>query len=180
MSPFKYKVFADYVSRLAAGIPFAVYEVTASVFCIGLVILVTWKGIKRGIQYSLPLLLVDYVLLMFSSTVFCRTTNEARKYDFHPFWSYRAIQDGQVHLLPQNIMNVVVFIPIGLLLGVIFRQMAWWKALLAGFCISVSIETLQFVFYKGFCEIDDIMHNTLGCLIGYLVCQGARKIFLGR
>ena len=36
-----------------------------------------------------------------------------------------------------------------------------------GICLSVGIETLQFVFRKGFSEFDDVMHNTLGCLIGY-------------
>ena len=177
MSPIEYKIFAEYVSQLANDIPRVVYEGTASVFCIGLVVFVAWKGFKRGIRYSSMLLLAEYVFLMFCSTVFCRVTKEARRYDFHPFWSYRAIQDGQVNLLPQNIMNVVVFMPVGLLLGIIFRQMTWWKAFLTGFGISVSIETLQFVFHKGFCEIDDIMHNTLGCLIGYLFCQGGKKIF---
>ena len=38
--------------------------------------------------------------------------------------------------------------------------------LLIGAGISVSIEALQFVFMKGFSELDDVFHNTLGCVIG--------------
>ena len=64
-------------------------------------------------------------------------------------------------------MNVVVFIPVGLLLGSAFKQMTWWKALLIGCSISIAIESLQFCFMKGFSEVDDVMHNTVGCLIGF-------------
>lgn len=64
-------------------------------------------------------------------------------------------------------MNVVVFIPVGLLLGIAFKQMTWWKALLIGCGISVTIEALQFFFVRGFSELDDVMHNTLGCILGY-------------
>lgn len=174
MPPIEYKIFADYISRLADDVPHVVYEGTISVFCIGLVVFMAWKGFRIGLRYSLRLLLVDYIFLIFCSTVFCRATNEIRKYDFHPFWSYRAIQDGMVDLLPENVMNVVVFMPVGLLLGAAFRNMTWWKALLIGMGISISIETLQFVFYKGFCEIDDVTHNTLGSLIGYLLYRMCR------
>ena len=112
-------------------------------------------------------MLIEYIFLIFCSTVFFRTTSELRKYDIHPFWSYKAIQDGREELLAENIMNVVVFIPVGLLLGIAFKQMTWWKALLIGCGISVTIESLQFLFKRGFSELDDVMHNTLGCLIGY-------------
>ena len=174
MAPIEYKVFADYVGSLADGIPQVVYEGTASVFCLGLVAFIAWKGFRKGVHYASILLLLDYVFLIFCSTVFCRARNEVRKYDFHPFWSYQAIQDGRVELLPQNIMNVVVFVPVGLLLGLVFRKVTWWKALLIGMGVSMSIETLQFIFYKGFCEIDDVVHNTLGCLIGYFASQACK------
>ena len=170
----EYKALVEYACGLANAIPYVVYEGTASVFCIGLVIFIAWKGFKKGLCYASILLLLDYIFLIFCSTVFCRATSEARRYDFHPFWSYRVIQNGMVEYLPENIMNVVVFVPVGLLLGVAFRNMTWWRAFLIGFVISVSIETLQLVFYKGFSEIDDVIHNTLGCLIGYFACQICR------
>jgi len=36
-----------------------------------------------------------------------------------------------------------------------------------GCSISTTIEVLQFCFMKGFSEVDDVMHNTLGCILGY-------------
>ena len=106
--------------------------------------------------------------LFFCSTVIFRTTGETRQYDFHPFWSYNGSD-----LLPENIMNVVVFIPVGVLLGSMFQgsrfKMTWWKALLIGCSISITIEALQFCCMKGFSELDDVMHNTVGCLIGVVM-----------
>lgn len=39
--------------------------------------------------------------------------------------------------------------------------------LLIGGCLSVFIELLQLVLQKGLSEIDDVMHNAFGCVIGY-------------
>ena len=64
-------------------------------------------------------------------------------------------------------MNVIVFIPIGMILGLLVRIKGFWLvALLIGCSISVTIEALQFCFMEGFSEVDDVMHNTVGCLIG--------------
>lgn len=71
-------------------------------------------------------------------------------------------------------MNVVVFVPVGVLFGLAMRRRNVWAALLFGAGLSVGIEVLQFVFKKGFTEVDDVMHNTLGCLIGFGVYSMAR------
>ena len=75
-------------------------------------------------------------------------------------------------------MNVVVFVPVGLLLGIAIKDIRWWHALLTGVCLSVSIEILQFVFLKGFSELDDVMHNTLGGLLGFLIYSTGLKVIL--
>ena len=169
--------FKQYIISLYQDIPQEVYEGLLSVFCIGTVLLLVWKGFKTGLRYSAALLLVEYIFLLFCSTVIFRSTGETRQYDFHPFWSYKAIQDGREDLLAENKMNVVVFIPVGLLLGIAFKQMTWLKVLLIGCGISVTIESLQFFFLRGFSELDDVMHNTLGCLLGYGIMTILRIIF---
>lgn len=109
--------------------------------------------------------------MIYCTTVIYRNTCDVFKYDFHPFWSYEAIQSGRTELLAENIMNVLVFIPVGLLIGMGFSRWSWWKALGLGCLISISIEVLQFIFKRGFCEVDDVMHNTLGCMIGYVIVR---------
>ena len=163
------ELFNQYIISLYQDIPQEVYEGLLSVFCMGLVVFIAWKGLKTGIRYSAILLLVEYVFLIFCSTIIFRTPGETRQYDFHPFWSY-----DRPDLLVENIINVVVFIPVGLLLSIAFKQVTWWKVLLIGCGISVTIEALQFWFMKGFSEVDDVMHNTVGCLIGWLMVKGSR------
>ncbi len=163
----------DYTICLIEMIPQSVYEGMASIFCLGLVCFVAWKGWKKGLRYSAALLLLNYVFLLFCSTVFYRATAEYKKFDFTPFWSYRAIEGGAENLILENIVNVLMFLPVGLLLGCAFLDMRWWKVLFIGCGISVSIEALQYFYHRGFSEIDDVMHNTLGCVIGL----GVYKLF---
>ena len=172
--------FRQYIINLYQDIPQEVYEGLLSVFCIGLVVFVAWKGFKTGLRYSAILLLVEYVFLIFCSTVIFRATGEISKYDFHPFWSYKAIQEGRIELLPENIMNVIVFIPVGMILGSLLKvKGSWLIALLIGCSISVTIESLQFFFMRGFSEVDDVMHNTVGCLIGWCMVKGSRLMVIG-
>ena len=106
---------------------------------------------------------------MFCGEVDAYTSGETRQYDFHPFWSH-----SRPDLLIENIMNVIVFIPVGLLLGSLLKvKGSCLIVLLIGCGISVTIESLQFFLMRGFSELDDVMHNTLGCLIGWLVVKGS-------
>ena len=162
--------FKQYIISLYQDIPQEVYEGLLSVFCIGLVVFIAWKGFKTGLRYSAALLLIEYVFLIFCSTVIFRTAGATRRYDFHPFWSY-----DRPELLVENIMNVIVFIPVGMILGSLLRvKGSWLVALLIGCSISITIEALQFWFMKGFSEVDDVMHNTVGCLMGWLMVKGSR------
>ena len=72
-------------------------------------------------------------------------------------------------------MIVLAFIPIGLLLGT-FKGMKWWQALLVGLCFSMMIELLQLVLKRGLTEIDDVVHNGVGCMIGYWAFVEFRKM----
>ena len=168
--------FKQYIISLYQDIPQEVYEGLLSVLCVGTTLFIAWKGFKTGLRYSAVLLLVEYVFLLFCSTVIFRTPGETRHYDFHPFWSY-----NRPELLVENIMNVIVFIPVGMILGSLLRvKGSCLIVLLIGCSISVTIEALQFCFLKGFSEVDDVMHNTLGCLIGFGFMIILRIIFKTR
>ncbi len=47
------------------------------------------------------------------------------------------------------------------------KGVTWKGALLIALLISASIEVSQFVFRKGLCEVDDVIHNVAGCMLGY-------------
>ena len=73
-------------------------------------------------------------------------------------------------------MNIIVFIPIGFLLSLLFQNLKWWQLLTIGGVFSISIEILQLTFQKGFCEVDDILHNLFGCLMGILFYKSIKFI----
>lgn len=145
----------------------AVYEGLLSVLCLGVVVIIVCYGLKRGWRKIAGLILVGYVFVIYCSTVLFRTAADGNGHELTPFWSYEAIGNGRSELLAENVMNVIVFIPIGMILGLLLRAKGPWLVTLAvGTGISVSIEAMQYVFHRGFAETDDVMHNTMGCLIG--------------
>ena len=161
--------FREYLQQLFDGVPGDVYLLLLAVFCISAMVLLSFRGARSGGRGVLVVLLAEYVFLLYCSTIIFRGEAE-RGHNFVPFWSYLEIYHGDdLYLLPQNIMNVLVFVPLGLLLGAAFRSMNWWKAGVIGCAVSVLIEILQYVFKRGFSEFDDVFHNVLGCMIGYAI-----------
>ena len=75
------------------------------------------------------------------------------------------------------ILNVAMFVPIGLLLPAVngvFRK--WYVTFAAGAGMSLVIETAQVVLRRGTGDIDDFVTNTLGCALGYCVFMMASSL----
>ena len=75
-------------------------------------------------------------------------------------------------------MNIFLFIPFGFLLSYVLN-FKLLHVFLTGLFLSALIESLQYVYGLGLCELDDVFNNTVGSLIGYgyrkfLVKQAAR------
>ena len=60
-----------------------------------------------------------------------------------------------------------LFVPLGLL-AVLCYGGAWWKYLIAGAVFSICIEVFQ-LFLPRATDIDDVICNTAGMLLGYLL-----------
>lgn len=65
--------------------------------------------------------------------------------------------------------NIILFVPVGFLFAVIFKELSGKRILFAGIVIGVIFEVLQIVFKSGIFDIDDIILNSLGVIIGYLI-----------
>lgn len=161
------ELFSEYFSLVHDYVPLSAYLSLLVVFLIGSMVLLATCGLKKGLRNSLVLLLVEYIMLLFFQMVAFRPLMKTSALCLQPFWSYRAIQEGKGILLPEIIMNVVVFLPVGFLLGGAFQKMKWWMVLLIGLCVSVAIEALQFIYQRGLSEVDDVIHNVVGCLVGF-------------
>ena len=116
------------------------------------------------------------VFLILCATVIFRETGAERGYNLILFWSY--FDYGRhsyfLEMFGENILNVLLFVPVGFLAGCGFPGMTLKKVLLLGAGLSIFIELLQLIFKKGFCETDDVIHNVVGCLIGYALWRVGR------
>ena len=78
----------------------------------------------------------------------------------------------QCYLQPSGIsyrdvlVNIVGFIPVGVLVGMLSRRHRVAKALLAGVMISLAVECSQLALKRGVFDVDDIFNNAVGAVIG--------------
>lgn len=102
-----------------------------------------------------------YIAAVLWITLFSRIGDGYRRF-LLPFHSYVEILKGNRQFLLENIGNVVLFIP----LDVALKCGGMKDVKKAGFFASLLIEVLQFTFALGTFECDDLIHNTLGVVIG--------------
>jgi glycopeptide antibiotics resistance protein len=64
--------------------------------------------------------------------------------------------------------NFVLFLPMGMLLPCVFSRLErFWKLALCIFIMVVSVEITQFVLRVGIIDVDDVIFNVSGAMIGY-------------
>ena len=89
-----------------------------------------------------------------------------------------AIKTGNIKLVEHMGLNVVMFVPFGYLIPAMnpdkLRKCSFvfWGGLMC----STVIEGVQMVCSLGQSDIDDIIANTIGSVIGYVVIRGIWQI----
>lgn len=99
------------------------------------------------------------------------------------FWVYRN-QVGVLAMALNIFGNVIGFIPFGYIIPVINHRFRNWLLItVSGFSLSLCVETAQLVFRVGSFDVDDLMLNTLGALLGYVffwICNEIRRRLYGK
>lgn len=73
--------------------------------------------------------------------------------------------------------NIAMFLPLGIVWPSVFPQLDTpWKAMAAGAGYSLLIELLQLPLYQRTTDVDDLILNTLGFLLGYGICLLTKAI----
>ncbi|MFD2442502.1 VanZ family protein [Bacillus sp. CGMCC 1.16607] len=71
-------------------------------------------------------------------------------------------------ILHNTIGNILIFVPLGIFLPILLKKYhKFSKIFLIGFVISFAVEVLQFSLQIGQFDIDDIILNTLGTIVGF-------------
>lgn len=78
--------------------------------------------------------------------------------------------------LKNTALNVLLFVPLGLLLPFLWRRYSKLKnTLLFGIGLSLSIEILQILTYRA-TDINDVIANALGAVLGYFLFRIIARI----
>lgn len=84
-------------------------------------------------------------------------------------YSANVVKGGKIEFLKNILGNIILFIPYGFL-GIIYPKLKQFKWLFLTFFIVInSIEFSQYYFKRGFADVDDVILNTLGACIGFMI-----------
>ncbi len=127
----------------------------------------TEKWVKRGGSFALGI----YLLALFYATLFI--------YNYYPygksvnlvlFDSIKLMwESGSYWLILKNIIgNILLFMPLGFLMPLVSKKGKSFLIIgIIGFLTSMVIELLQYFVAHRIFDIDDILLNALGALVGY-------------
>lgn len=152
--------------------------ISFSVLCVVMAIgFIVYRG-QRMKKFLMGALAIEYYFLVLCSTVICRTSSVSKRVELMPFYNYVDIWNGVdfKRTLMEILLNVALFVPMGSLLGGIMPK-GFLKVLLSGCLLSIMIELLQLASGRGLCETNDVVHNTIGCMLGYAAAMAMKKLF---
>ena len=160
--------------------PWSVREIIVFLIILSVCSFFIFRAVRRKRlklqQGAAVLALILFLGVVFASIVFTRTPT-VRRYERIPFWSwYEVIVNHSWSLLVENLLNIILLFPMGILLPVILdSRLRPSMVYLMGVVISAVIETSQLIFKRGLFEWDDMIHKGLGCMLGCLVMNAAMK-----
>lgn len=167
----------DFVSYLfyllQRGMRFAV---PAALIC-GLILAVCYAVCrKKGRRFPwgkavCAVLLVGWAAVTVFVTLLRSEPNEfaARQWNLQLFLAWReAYQRFTLQIWLNVLLNIALFVPLGVLLPLLWKPFRkWYAALGAGFGVSLLIELAQLFTGSGMCDVDDLFTNTLGAMLGW-------------
>lgn len=108
-----------------------------------------------------------------------RYAGAASQANWHLFLAWR---EAWNHYSLKNwlnvLLNIAMFAPLGVLLPLLAKPFQrWYLTLPAGFGCSLLIEGLQYVSGRGIFDVDDLLANTLGCMLGYSLAMACASLF---
>ena len=143
--------------------------------------MIRWCGLVLFVLYMILL-----VYFLFFAEEYGRVAQTERLYRYNlvpfveikRFWMYRA-QLGTFAVFSNIFGNVIGFLPFGFILPIIFRRMnSCFLICISGFLFSLTVEVIQLVTKVGCFDVDDMILNTLGAVLGYVcfvICDHIRR-----
>lgn len=123
--------------------------------------------------------LISIIYLTIFPNMYLGTGIAKGGHNFTPFLMIKEIFLGGsiFSSLVNNIGNIAMFIPFGLLYPLTFpKRSSFLSVLLTGAGISCSIEMIQWFMENRWSDIDDLILNTFGTVLGYGIFRGISEM----
>lgn len=121
------------------------------------------------------LVALTWIIVLKMQFPFSGNLPELRNINLIPFGG-SLIVNGEVSF-SEIIKNVLVFIPFGILISLLWERKSFVQKILPIVLTSFIFETLQFIFEIGASDITDIISNSFGGVIGIVITGVIAKIF---
>lgn len=127
---------------------------------------------------------VLYGLFLFWITLYSREKADALRYNLSPIWEYiRAFKfdsDGLKIISKEWLYiilnNIYLFVPLGFCVSkVIHRE--WKVHVLIAFFLPLLVELTQLITRRGVFEVNDIINNSLGYILGFVISYITECLF---
>lgn len=96
------------------------------------------------------------------------------------FWQYRE-QLGLFAMFTNLFGNVIIFIPLGVFMPMASKRRNFFATTFYSFGLSLGVEVFQLISKVGSFDVDDLLLNTVGGMIGYLcyvICCAIRRKYV--
>lgn len=170
------KLYSNFRGYLQLNIPNIRWILIFGIIFATLFYFLQVKGYGKQMKRRVASILCWGILSLNCSFIYIMTLSgrkigETHRFDLKPFDSYYvAFTEGNMEMLLQILMNIAMYIPLGLLLPCCFKLFEKYRYVILGiFSGSLVIELIQLVFRMGLFEVDDVINNTLGAVIGLLI-----------
>lgn len=127
---------------------------------------------KKQNNFIVGIAFVLCVVIALYPSVLIRAGGETRELVLEPFRSLKLYFDtGYEEWIRVIVMNIAMFYPLGCVYACFNKNKKTkpWMFFVFAFLFSFFIETVQYAFSLGVSETDDLINNTLGALLGYLI-----------
>ncbi|MBR1584272.1 MAG: VanZ family protein [Clostridia bacterium] len=169
------------ISRLGS-VDFILLALLILTACVGAFLMVYDFGKHfREANKGMAALFLLYVLAVGYITVFSRSERRAAEILLRFDSISEAIRRRSLQPLEHLIMNVVLFLPLGVLFPLIQpRRLGKWRYIIPlGLLTSALIEAVQLILRLGQCDIEDLAANTVGACLGLGAFKLYRRWFKG-
>ena len=133
---------------------------------------------KGRLRQGLTALFAAYLLFTFYITFVSRASSGKDLIQTEWLEGYKSIHD--VYTSSEYYLNILLFVPIGCLVGLAVRRYRLIYAVLVGLFVSETIECAQLVWHRGTFDVNDLMNNSVGAIIGGLIAIVVTSFNKGR